>query len=77
MSCKCFICIAFRLKFMYANSVDPDQTPFSTASELGLHCLHESAKSVSSLKRVIALLLEILKIKYSLKGYNFLNTTLI
>ena len=32
----CFIVIAI----LNANSVDPDQTPRSAASDLGLHCLH-------------------------------------
>ena len=30
------------LKFMLANSVDPDQMPHNAASELGLLCLHVS-----------------------------------
>ena len=31
-------------KYLYlnANSIDPDQTPRSAASDLGLHCLHMS-----------------------------------
>ena len=29
-------------KFKLANSVDPDQTPRSAASDLGLHCLPRS-----------------------------------
>ena len=32
------------LQFMLANSVDPDQTPRSVASDLGLHCLPMSQK---------------------------------
>ena len=30
-----------RIKYfcMYGNSVDPDQTPRSAASDLGLHCM--------------------------------------
>ena len=36
----------FAQKFLYANSVDPDQTPHFAASELGLHCLHMSPKGV-------------------------------
>ena len=28
------------LALCMANSVDPDQTPHSVASDLGLHCLH-------------------------------------
>lgn len=35
-----------------ANSVDPNQTSRSTASQLGLRCLRMSSKLVSSLKRV-------------------------
>ena len=34
------------------NSVDPDQTPANAASELGLHCLHQTPKRIPSLKRV-------------------------
>ena len=30
--------------FLLANSVDPDQTPHSVASDLGLHCLPMSQK---------------------------------
>ena len=42
------------LLYMYfANSVDPDQMPHSVASKLGLHCLHNTSKRVSSLKGVI------------------------
>ena len=33
----------FEWKFLYANSVDSDQTPFA-ASDLGLHCLPMSQK---------------------------------
>ena len=32
--------------------VDPDQIPHFAASELGLHCLLNSPKGVSGLKRV-------------------------
>ena len=28
-----------RMHILHANSVDPDQTPRSVASDLGLHCL--------------------------------------
>ena len=37
---------------MEANSVDPDQMPHSAASELDLHCLHNTPKEVSVPKRV-------------------------
>ena len=33
-------------------SVDPDQTPCSVASELGLYCLRNAPKGVAGLKRV-------------------------
>ena len=40
-----FICLSYLLsKFMYANSDDPDQTPRSAASDLGLHCLPMTQK---------------------------------
>ena len=35
---------AFSFLFNLANSVDPDQTPHSAASDLGLHCLPRSQK---------------------------------
>ena len=34
----------FEYKFMQANSEDPDQTPRSAASNLGLYCLPRSQK---------------------------------
>ena len=34
----------FDLKFLLANREDPDQTPHSAASDLGLHCLPMSQK---------------------------------
>ena len=37
---------------MKTNSVDPDQMPHLVASELHLHCLHNTPKQVSGLKRV-------------------------
>ena len=48
-SCGCFHhnCILQRI------SADPDKTPRSVASELGLHCLHHAPKSVIDLKVVI------------------------
>ena len=33
------ITMVYRNSCTYANSVDPDQTPLSAASDLGLHCL--------------------------------------
>ena len=39
-----FICILFRIDILVANSEDPDQTPRSAASDLGLHCLPVSQK---------------------------------
>ena len=38
--------------FLVANSGNPDQTPRSAASDLGLHCLHMSRKKDARLIRV-------------------------
>ena len=35
---------------LFANSGDPDQTPRSAASDLGLHCLPDNLLGVSSLQ---------------------------
>ena len=37
---------------LFANSGDPDQTPRSAASDLGLHCLPNNILGVSRLQRV-------------------------
>ena len=37
---------------LFANSEDPDQTPHSTASDLGLHCLPISLLRISRLQWV-------------------------
>ena len=37
---------------VFANSEDPDKTPFSVASDLGLHCLPITLLEVSRLKWV-------------------------
>ena len=37
---------------LFANSGDPDQTPHSAASDLGLHCLPIILLGVSGLQRV-------------------------
>ena len=37
---------------LFANSGDPDQTPRSAASDLGLHCLPVTRLGVSSLQWV-------------------------
>ena len=37
---------------LLANSIDPDQTPRSAASDLGLHCLPVTRLGVSSLQMV-------------------------
>ena len=37
---------------LFANSGDPDQTPHSAASDLGLHCLPITRLGVSQLQRV-------------------------
>ena len=42
---------------LFANSGDPDQTPRSAASDLGLHCLPITLLRVSRLQWVNALLL--------------------
>ena len=34
----------FCTKIPVSKSIDPDQMPYSAASELGLHCLHMSSK---------------------------------
>ena len=39
-----FIFILFRIDILLANSEDPDQTPRSAVSDLGLHCLPLSQK---------------------------------
>lgn len=41
----------FSLKFLKANSIEPDQMLHSTASKLGLHCLYMPPKQISGLKR--------------------------
>ena len=46
---KLFHCI-FHRNFCKQNRVDSDQTPRSSASELGLHCLHNTPKRISGLK---------------------------
>ena len=40
---------------LFANSGDPNQTPCSTVSDLGLHCLPITVLGVSRLQRVKAL----------------------
>ena len=45
-----------------ANSVDPDQTPYSVASDLGLECcsgLSDRMLMVSTVNRTISILLKI------------------
>ena len=37
--CKCFIYAKYSDRAVWANSVDPDQTPQNAASDQGLHCL--------------------------------------
>ena len=39
-----FFFFKFNKNVLCANSGDPDQTPHSAASDLGLHCLHMSHK---------------------------------
>ena len=34
------VCLAVHKRDLFANIVDPDQTPRSAASDLSLHCLH-------------------------------------
>ena len=43
---------------LFANSGDPDQTPRSAASDLGLHCLSVTLLGVSRLQWVKPYLLE-------------------
>ena len=42
----------FQYNILQANSGDPDQTPRSVASDLGLHCLNMSHKKDARLKQV-------------------------
>ena len=44
---------------LFTNSADPDQTPHSAASDLGLHCLPITLLRVSRLQWVTAYLNEI------------------
>ena len=37
---------------MYANSVDPDQTPRSAASDLCLHCLQRPIREITVNARI-------------------------
>ena len=48
-----FIFTVISIEISVRNSVDPDQTPHLAASDLGLHCLHNTPKLVSGLKRVM------------------------
>ena len=48
-----FVFIAFHIEIS-VSIADPVQTPRLAASELGQHCLHNTHKSVSSLKRAKA-----------------------
>ena len=41
----------FAQKFLYANSIDPDQMPCLVASEPRLHCVHMSPKRISDHER--------------------------
>ena len=43
---------------LFANSEDPDQTPHSAASDLGLHCLPITLLGVSRLQWVNILLID-------------------
>ena len=56
----------FLLKILYANSADPDQTPRSAASDLGLHCLHRSQKGDARLIWVKVFLVLRQKVMWSL-----------
>ena len=40
----------FKLNILYTKSEDPDQTPHSVASDLGLYCLPTSHKKGARLK---------------------------
>ena len=44
VSCNFSFLFHFWQKFLYANSVDPDQKPRPAVSDLGLHCLPRSQK---------------------------------
>ena len=61
---------------LFANSGDPDQTPRSAASDLGLHCLPITLLRVSRLQwvkyvRIIALMLILENIAHSLLSKSF------
>ena len=52
----------------FANSGDPDQTPRSAASDLGLHCLQVTRLGVSSLQWVKRSVLKLLGIQLDFIG---------
>ena len=48
----CFLFLLYFALKVEENSVNPDQTPRLVASELGLHCLHNTQNGADCLKRV-------------------------
>ena len=50
---------------LFANSEDPDQTPHSAASDLGLHCLPNTLLRVSWLQWANVITLYIWTLKFS------------
>ena len=59
----CDLDISRKKAKLFANSGDPDQTPLSVASDLGLHCLPNTLFGVSGLKLVMTLI-TILVLRY-------------
>ena len=53
---------------LFANSEDPDQTPRSAASDLGLHCLSISFLGVSRLQWVNAIFCQTVQFKQFCSG---------
>ena len=47
-----YILMCLKECWMYANSVDPDQTPRSAASDLGLHCLQRPIREITVNARI-------------------------
>ena len=48
--CETYIFLKKKMTKLFANSGDPDQTPRSAASDLGLHCLQITLLGVSRLQ---------------------------
>ena len=44
---------AFSIEIFVRKSIDPDQMPHLAAYELGMHCLHNTTKTITGLKGLI------------------------